>query len=135
MSLRQLFYASRVADAPGDIDIDKILRISRRNNRRLDVTGCLLYSGRHFAQVLEGRTDAVGELMARIGADPRHRGLKVIADRRIRQRDFPEWSMGLLYKLDVADRIEALLAADHPGDGAVLALMAEMNTDTVMGAL
>src|SRR5258708_22974646 len=46
--------------------------LSERSNRKLDITGALGFTGRYFIQCIEGRTDAIDALMARIQADPRH---------------------------------------------------------------
>lgn len=132
---RQLFYISRASASVTEPAVRRILHISRRNNRQRDITGCLLYSGRHFAQIIEGGHDALDELMARLGKDQRHEGLVVLIDRRVERRRFPEWSMGMLYKLDTADRIDELLAAPEPSEQDALALFHHVNPDSVMGAL
>lgn len=43
--------------------------------------------------------------------------------------------MGILYKLDVADRIEAILAGADCPPAVAFALLADVNPDSVMGAL
>ncbi len=108
--LRQLFYLSRAATKLTDVDIRQIVQTSQRNNRRKDITGCLLYSGQHFAQVLEGDAAALDELVARIAKDSRHSGFVVVIDREVSVRRFPDWSMGILYKLDIAKRMDAFSA-------------------------
>lgn len=133
--LRQLFYVSRAADALSDAEVRNILRVSQRNNRHRDLTGCLMYSGRHFAQILEGETVAVSELVARIVDDPRHTGCVVLVDRETRIRMHPDWSMGFLYKLDLADRLETLLGAEPLSNDQALDVMAGMKADSVMGSL
>lgn len=135
MRLRQFFYLSRPTAAPTEPELERLLQISQRNNRQGDITGCLLYTGRHYAQILEGEADAVAALVERIAGDPRHGDLTVVADQDIALRSFPDWSMGFLYKLDVVDRIEAVLGAEHVTEEQVLALMADMRTDSVLGSL
>ena len=76
--------------------IDGLKQISRRNNRQLDVTGCLLLAGPLFAQVLEGRRDAVEPLVARIAADPRHRQVRVLVERQTSARMRPDTVFGAL---------------------------------------
>ncbi|MET0934827.1 MAG: BLUF domain-containing protein, partial [Luteibacter sp.] len=92
--LRRIFYISRAARALTDAEIQNILRISQRNNRRNDITGCLLCSGEYFAQTLEGRRDALDGTLARIAADPRHAEVHVVFDENVDSRICPEWSMG-----------------------------------------
>lgn len=108
-SYYQLLYISSVM--PGvDVDLDAILRVSRRNNLACNVTGLLMFNGKRFIQVLEGPTDAVTETYRRIGSDARHRAAVVLSQRLIQEREFGDWSMG--YKshdqCDDADLFERL---------------------------
>src|SRR5689334_24471407 len=111
-SLRQLFYVSRMADGVGHRDVRAILERSRRTNRMLDVTGCLTCTGRYFAQVIEGRGDAVVELLAKIAADPRHVDMRQVLDRPVATRQYPLWSMAYLYD----DALDDLLAMHLEGE-------------------
>ena len=134
--LRQLFYLSRAAATITQPEIRKILLVAQRNNRKRDITGCLLYSGKHFAQVLEGDPAAIAEVLARIDKDARHNSVVVVIDHEVSTRRFPDWSMGILYKLDIANRLEALLQSnDSLSKDLALELMDEVNPDTVMGSL
>ena len=134
--LKQLFYVSRAGTGVDDDEVRRILAVSQRNNRRRDVTGCLLFSGRHFAQVLEGVGGEVDALQAVIGRDPRHLQMRQVFERPAQMRRYPQWSMGLLYRLDLVDRLEALLT-----DEAALTvneadeLLRQIATDSVMGGL
>ena len=78
--LRQLFYLSRADAALSTATVQHILRVSQRNNRRKDITGCLLYTGQHFAQILEGNSADLTELVSRIAKDPRHHSLVVVVN-------------------------------------------------------
>jgi Sensors of blue-light using FAD len=133
--LRQVLYLSRAAGEVTDVEVRRILFASRRNNRRRDITGCLLFSGRHFVQVLEGEREVLSDLIAHIGADPRHDNVQVVVDQEVRIRRYPNWSMGILYKLEVADRIEAILAGAACPPDIAFGLMSDVNPDSVMGAL
>jgi hypothetical protein len=135
MNLKQVLYASRAAASVTEFDVRNVLSVSRRNNRRADVTGCLLYSGRHFIQVLEGDAEVLDRLVARIANDPRHDGVQVVVDQTVTARRFPDWSMGILFKLDTADRIEALLGGGTLLHAAALELMMDVNPDSVIGTL
>ena len=133
--LRQIFYVSRMADGVTHRDIRAILDVSRRRNHLLDVTGCLACTGRHFAQVIEGRAESVDELVGRIAADPRHAGMRCVLDRAVSTRQYPMWSMAYLYD----DELEAALALhlEGAGDDSARALrtLRQIKPDTVMGAL
>jgi hypothetical protein len=132
--LRQLFYVSRVADAIDARAVRNILAISRRNNRMLDVTGCLTFTGRHFAQIIEGRPDAVETLRQRIGVDHRHADFRPLLDRELTLRDYPLWSMAFLNSEELADDLEGLFEG-VPTCRKALLMMGRLKPDTVMGAL
>ena len=95
-------------------DVRNVLSISRRNNRMLDVTGCLTCTGRHFAQVLEGRDVAVDELVRRISADARHTDFRLVLDRPLSLRQHPLWSMAYQYNDELGDDIEAIVDLSPP---------------------
>ena len=134
--MRQLFYLSRADSAITDQEIHKILQVAQRNNRQKDITGCLLYSGKHFAQILEGDPAALDELVARISKDARNNSIVVVIDHEVSTRKFPDWSMAVLYKLDIADRVVAFLAtSDRFSENLAFELMNEVNPDPVMGSL
>jgi len=106
--LTRVFYISEVADGLTDIDVRVILGVAQVNNRRLDVTGMLAQSDGHFAQLLEGRSEVMGPLVARIGADARHRRLRMLLQDAIAIRHFARWSMGLVRRDDMADEMRQL---------------------------
>jgi hypothetical protein len=133
--IRQLLYVSRATAGIGKPDIDQILASARRSNWRHDVTGCLLFSGRCFAQVLEGDGAHVEEAVARIAVDRRHTGMTILVDREVAARQHASWSMGYVYNLDLADRIEALLLAGAAAEADAIELVAKLAADVVMGPL
>ena len=133
--ISQFFYVSTAMQRDDSNAVQHILQISRRNNRRLDITGCLLFSGSCFGQVLEGRTDDVVPLVRRIAADSRHAQVRVLWQRDRSQREYGDWSMGYLHDLDLEDRLKALIDAPQPDPGAVAEIVARMRPDTVLGAL
>lgn len=133
--VRQLFYVSRAAAQVSKPDIDQLLASARRNNWRLDVTGCLMFSGRCFAQTLEGDAAHIEEVVARIASDPRHADMKILVDRVVSARQHASWSMGYVYNLDLADHIDSLLAGESPTPEDAVELMVKMTSDSVMGPL
>lgn len=98
--LYQLVYCSqnKIADAEGiggalGSEIQAILAKSHANNRRVGVTGALLFSAGCFAQVLEGPLDAVEQTFERIQCDRRHGVVTVLRCGRVAGREFGDWSM------------------------------------------
>jgi hypothetical protein len=135
LSVCQLFYVSSSARVYDGAAIQDILQTARRRNRKLDVTGCLLFSGLHFAQVLEGIDSVVVPLAKRIASDPRHTNMRVLMESHRMEREYGDWSMGYLHDLDLEDRLEALLHDAEPDPRRIADVMMRMKPDTVMGAL
>lgn len=95
MGIRCLLYVSESCLSwPDDAhEVDDIVAGSRTRNEQLGLTGALIYTRTHFAQVLEGESASIDAKMASILADCRHRNLKVVADEVIEGRHFPDWTM------------------------------------------
>lgn len=87
-------YTSSATAPVSEDDIAAILLKSRANNRRLGLTGALMYRGKRFIQILEGPDEVVRARFDLIAADPRHRDVHIIRELQIRDRQFPEWTMG-----------------------------------------
>jgi hypothetical protein len=90
---------------------------SAHHNACDDVTGALLYKEGTFMQVLEGHETAARAVFARIGSDARHRGIILLLQGKIQQRQFPDWSMRVTI-------IDAQSGAEPPGE-FVSALLAQ----------
>ena len=131
----QIFYVSRATAAFDNAQVQSILHAARRDNARLDVTGCLLFSGHCFAQVLEGRESVVGALARRIAVDPRHVGVRVLSETQRAEREYADWPMGYLYDLNLEDDLETLLMIPDRSPVVVADVMERMRPDPVMGAL
>src|SRR5450755_4147101 len=132
-SVCQLFYVSSATTPVDSVVIQHVLQVARRNNRQLDITGCLLYSGRYFAQVLEGRKEQVQPLAQRIASDPRHRNVRIFLETHRIDREYGDWSMGYLHDSTLEDSLgRLLLEGGEPG--AIADVIDRMKPDTVMGA-
>ena len=134
-SVFQTFYVSRATVPFDNAAVQSILQVSRRNNARVDVTGCLLFSGRCFAQVLEGDQAVVRALAGRVAADPRHLDVRFLRETKHEEREYADWSMGYLHDLTLEDDLETLLLIPDSSPVVVAEVMERMRPDTVMGAL
>jgi len=105
--LQQLFYISRSLARPDELD--GLLRLARELNERRDVTGVLLYTGGHFAQLLEGPAAALAETMAAIRRDRRHEAIHELLAEPIAQRRCGDWSMAFVSTPGADDLIQHLL--------------------------
>jgi hypothetical protein len=92
--MHQLIYVSTVRADLSDDDLKDILCDAREANRALGISGMLVYVDGYFLQVLEGRTESVRELYAKIEADPRHCNATVLIESDVAKRAFPDWNMG-----------------------------------------
>lgn len=92
----QVVYLSHATRPVSAEELDGILRVSRRNNGRVGITGALLYAGGRFLQILEGSVNAVDAVLARIERDERHRDVRYLTRGVVTGRAFPTWSMGIV---------------------------------------
>lgn len=90
----ELVYHSIAKSWITKIDIADILIISRARNKENDVTGCLIYFGGRFIQILEGIKDSVHEIYASIEKDHRHFKVTLLYQGSKKNRYFKTWSMG-----------------------------------------
>lgn len=125
-SLCQVFYISRSRAAP--VEVERILSSARHHNLLRQVTGALLFTGGHFAQLLEGPPQALAETMAAIEVDPRHEAVTRLIEGDITKRRIEGWTMAFVEAPGADDLIHQLLAAPGiPAERAerVLRLMLE----------
>ena len=90
--LHRVVYASEAVGATGvsTLSIAQILGASEVNNRRDQITGCVMFHQGHILQVLEGERADLDRLMRRLLVDPRHSGLRVLCDMPIAARTMHE---------------------------------------------
>lgn len=92
--LVRCIYTSRAVQEFTQDDITDLLRVARRMNSALGVTGMLLFDRCAFFQVLKGPPETVEALYETISADARHNRVTKIIQEPIDHRDFGEWTMG-----------------------------------------
>ena len=109
LTLFRVFYVSRSVAVP--TDITEILETSRRRNVVNDITGSLVFTGGHFAQLLEGSAQTVAETMASIGTDPRHDQVTRLIEGAADRRRFESWAMAFVEAPGADDLLSHLLLA------------------------
>ena len=107
--LVRVFYVSAIAASATTVEIQTISSTAQIRNRRLDVTGVLVRSSHHFAQVLEGRQEAVEDIVRRVLNDDRHDRPRLLLEESIWRRAFSEWSPEIAQREDLG----AILAELH----------------------
>lgn len=93
--LTSLLYISRSRIAPDRAEavVAEIVATSVARNALAELTGALLFTGTHFAQVLEGEAAAIEDLMQRVTGDARHDELVIVEQGPLDYRRFDTWSM------------------------------------------
>lgn len=92
-NLVSLLYVSEATSGLGEDEVEAIVEVALARNGDLNVTGSLVFTGPHFAQVLEGPKESEDELMASIEGDDRHRNIYVIECIQIPACRFPDWRL------------------------------------------
>ena len=95
--LIQLVYESKASRPFSQEELKALLKTARQNNTERGISGMLLYANGNFLQVLEGPEQEVNEIYSIIEKDDRHSEIRPYGDKVIRNRDFPDWSMGFKY--------------------------------------
>ena len=115
-SLERLVYRSDVTGAAeGPMDLSAIVATSVRNNGRQRVTGALSQQSGTFVQVLEGDALTLTALMDAIGADTRHRNVRVLARWPVQAQLFLGWAMVLLDTRKLSPHLSRLLSQTGSG--------------------
>jgi hypothetical protein len=81
--------------------LSTLLQQCRDNNRKLGITGMLLYQKETIMQMLEGEKKDVLDLYDTIKKDQRHTGVHTVLEGDIEKRNFENWSMGF-FNMDKA---------------------------------
>ena len=91
--MKHLLYISSAASGLTTEDVRKILAASWKNNKRIGVTGILLFGRGAFLQLLEGGSNGVDYLFGVIEKDPRHTDVTVLQRSNTSRRIFGDWQM------------------------------------------
>lgn len=93
--LKSVFYVSvKAVRWPRDgAAVEAITEVARSRNAGLDITGALISTDEHFAQLIEGPPAAVDTVMASIFRDPRHWQVTVLEESDQSARLFPRWPL------------------------------------------
>lgn len=104
----RLTYVSTARKPLTAVELEDVLRVSRKNNARDDVTGLLVVGGRRFLQALEGPAKTVEQVFERIEKDPRHFAVVRLSREEVQERAFGGWAMGYTAGKAVTDPASSL---------------------------
>ena len=108
--LTNLIYTSKRNNNCNNQEIYKILEACNKNNSHKDITGVPLFSDSLFLQYLEGERKDIFELYDKIKLDNRHNDAVMVGCRPIKERIFPDWSMG---KKDIGQEGFEFISGDN----------------------
>ena len=93
--MHRLLYVSESTAEPSkkDLMIEQLVAQAQVKNAQINVTGALIFTGSHFAQVLEGPSETLHILMASINNDRRHTNVVLVDKFPVPSRLFPSWDM------------------------------------------
>jgi hypothetical protein len=101
-----LYQSESVSKSLATQDLAEILKTSRLNNSKRNITGMLMYFKGEFVQILEGEEDTVSNVFSlAIKNDRRHFGVKLITQGQIAHRSFGDWSMGFVGDEELQARV------------------------------
>ncbi len=93
--LYQVIYLSTIAPNVSPSCIADIVRVARRTNAQMSISGLLVFDGWRFCQYLEGPETHVRSLMEKIIQDPRHHQISVLHQGPFPgPRHYQGWAMG-----------------------------------------
>lgn len=91
--LERLVYQSVSTHKLGSLHLFNLLSQCREKNKRLDITGHLLYKEEIFVQCIEGPRENIEALWQSICRDERHHQVQLLSRSAISERRFGDWSM------------------------------------------
>lgn len=110
MPIHQLIYISQATKKMSNEDLLEILKVSKRNNQKINVTGSLFYNSGWFLQVLEGVPSTINDIYNRIEKDTRHKNACILYNEPTKSRTFLNWSMSITNLDDKdSDKYEQLI--------------------------
>lgn len=93
--MKQLVYISKATEPFTTASLKALTEIAVTNNKKLNVTGCMLYASGYFLQLLEGNNTSVDTLYHKIEKDTRHKGTKILLENELvdDRRLYDRWFM------------------------------------------
>lgn len=138
MPLFSLLYASRsiISADEAEAAVEALVKVSQERNHALRVTGCLIFGGGRFAQVLEGDKVAVDELMHSISHDPRHTDVTVLKEVEVSARAFTGWDLGyagpsLFIQRTIKMPVREALRGSERGISDLLSMMTAFRSEQI----
>lgn len=112
---RMLCCSLSVQEPMSTTSLSVLVGIAEGHNKANNITGVLMTDRSTFVHVLEGASDHLDSLIAKLSRDRRHKAFRVIARRAVSERQYNEWSL----MLDLTQTTDAQWIASvvNIGDG------------------
>jgi hypothetical protein len=91
--LERLVYRSQATHKLGSLHLFNLLSQCRERNKRLGITGHLLYTEEIFVQCIEGHKDSLDALWESLQRDERHHQIELLSRGPVADRRFKDWTM------------------------------------------
>jgi len=114
--LERLVYRSQATHKLGSLHLFNLLIQCRDKNRRLGITGHLLYTEEIFVQCIEGPSEGIEALWQSLLRDERHHSIELLSRGPLAERRFAEWSMAFSsYSHFNKYKMPGFFPVDHDG--------------------
>ena len=127
--IQEIIYVSTLAADEPLRAVADIAAKSRSTNRRLNITGLLVFDGMNFCQQLEGSEQAIAGVMARIHEDPRHTQVTVVHQGPLDKRRFWNFSLGYTSAEDIEALERLRQLQGQPAVDAFVALISGLDVE------
>lgn len=98
--MHELTYRSKAREEMTLKEIQNILDVAAIENRKFNISGCLIYHRGTFIQIIEGDRKDVLALYSKINNDIRHSCVELLWEGASEKRYFPDWEMAF-YSTDI----------------------------------
>ena len=89
----RLIYRSKATHKLGSLHLFNLLSLCREKNKRMEITGHLLYTEEIFVQCIEGPLASIENLWQSLLRDERHHDVELLSRGTLTERRFADWSM------------------------------------------
>lgn len=100
-----LYVSISLLGSSSDAEIASIRGAAETRNVELGLTGVLIFSGRRFAQFLEGPHERLGIMKASILRDSRHTDVQTLMIPDVEQRRYGRWALAYSGRATAIDRV------------------------------
>lgn len=108
---------SRIDPSDAKRVMAELVASAKTRNADLAISGALLFTGTHFAQILEGPAISIALMMTALQNDPRHSNIRIAAHHPISTRMFSDWQLAYHGPSKyVAQHVNRLLARNSLSD-------------------